>query len=133
MVSGVVDTHAYVWYLNADQRLSTTAKQFIDAATQAGNEIGVSAIVLVEVVYLVEKGRLPADMLARMIADLHSPDTVFTEIPLSIAVAQALQQVPRSDVPDMPDRIIAATALSLAVPVISRDSKIQAAQIATIW
>lgn len=133
MVSGVVDTHAYIWYLNADQRLSATAKQFVDAATQAGNEIGVPAIVLIEVVYLVEKGRLPADMLARMIADMKSPSSVFTEIPLSIAIAQAMQQVPRSDVPDMPDRIIAATALSLAVPVISRDSKIQASQITTIW
>jgi PIN domain nuclease of toxin-antitoxin system len=33
----------------------------------------------------------------------------------------------------MPDRVIAATALSLAVPVISRDGKIRDSQIETIW
>ena len=34
---------------------------------------------------------------------------------------------------DMPDRIIAATALTLGVPVISRDSKIQLSSVSTIW
>ena len=33
----------------------------------------------------------------------------------------------------MPDRIIAATALHLGVPVISRDGKIRASTVATIW
>lgn len=34
---------------------------------------------------------------------------------------QSLRQVYRSQIPDLPDRIIAATALYLNVPVISRD------------
>ena len=38
-----------------------------------------------------------------------------------------------SEVPDMPDRIIAATALHLRVPIISRDGKIRASQFETIW
>jgi predicted nucleic acid-binding protein len=33
----------------------------------------------------------------------------------------------------MPDRIIAATALHLGVPLVSRDRKIQASSIHTIW
>jgi PIN domain nuclease of toxin-antitoxin system len=33
----------------------------------------------------------------------------------------------------MPDRIIAATALSLGVPVISRDGKIRTSAVETIW
>jgi predicted nucleic acid-binding protein len=37
-------------------------------------------------------------------------------------------------VPDMPDRIIAATALSLSLPLVTRDAKIQAVTtIQTIW
>ena len=44
-----------------------------------------------------------------------------------------LHQVERDQVPDMPDRIIAATALTLGVPVISRDSKIRLSSVATIW
>lgn len=133
MITGVVDTHAFIWYLNADRRLSAAAKRFIDAATQAGDEIGVPSIALVEAVYLVEKGRILPETLTRMIADLQSPQTVFTEIPLSVAVVQALRQIPWADVPDMPDRIIAATALYLGVPVISRDARISAANLRTIW
>jgi PIN domain nuclease of toxin-antitoxin system len=33
----------------------------------------------------------------------------------------------------MPDRIIAATALYLQVPIISQDHKIQATSLTTIW
>jgi predicted nucleic acid-binding protein len=44
-----------------------------------------------------------------------------------------MQQVSRDDVPDMPDRIVAATALYLGVPVISRDGKIRAANVPSVW
>jgi predicted nucleic acid-binding protein len=53
---------------------------------------------------------------------------------LSLAVAQVLGQVPKEEVPDMPDRIIAATALSLNLPLVTRDQKIQAtSSVQTIW
>jgi predicted nucleic acid-binding protein len=34
---------------------------------------------------------------------------------------------------DLPDRLIAATALPLRVPVISRDRRIQASALDTVW
>lgn len=133
MIVAVADTHSFIWYLDADRRLSQAAKRAIDRATQAGNEIGISAITLVETVYLVEKGRVPRQTFARMVAEVQSPLSVFVELPLDIEVAQALQRVPWDAVPDMPDRIIAATALHWQVPVISRDAHIQAANLQTIW
>ncbi len=33
----------------------------------------------------------------------------------------------------MPDRIVAATAVYLGVPVISRDGRIRAANLQTVW
>jgi predicted nucleic acid-binding protein len=33
----------------------------------------------------------------------------------------------------MPDRIIAATALALGLPLVTRDRKIRAADLETIW
>ncbi len=133
MIVAVTDTHSFIWYLDADRRLSERARQTIDSATQAGDDIGVSVITLVETVYLVEKDRVPRQTLARMIAEIRSPQSVFVEIPLNIEIILALQHISRADVPDMPDRIIAATALHLQVPVISRDAKIQAANLHTIW
>jgi predicted nucleic acid-binding protein len=36
-------------------------------------------------------------------------------------------------VPDMPDRIIAATAMHLGLPLVMGDRKVQASVIVTIW
>jgi PIN domain nuclease of toxin-antitoxin system len=49
------------------------------------------------------------------------------------AVANTLPKIPGDVVPDMPDRIIAATALHLVVPLVTRDSRLQSAGINTIW
>jgi predicted nucleic acid-binding protein len=53
--------------------------------------------------------------------------------PVSDDVARALRQISREVVPDMPDRIIAATALYFHLPLITRDARIRAASIQTIW
>jgi predicted nucleic acid-binding protein len=46
---------------------------------------------------------------------------------------QVMRQVSRVEVPDMPDRMVAATAVYFDVPVISRDRRIRAASLKTIW
>jgi PIN domain nuclease of toxin-antitoxin system len=133
MIIGVADTHTVIWYLSGNQRLSSTAKRFIDSGAARGEQIGVSSITLVEIVYLIEKGRIPVESLTALATVLGEARNVFVELPLDLRIARALTQVDVIKVPDMPDRIIAATALHLGVPVISRDAKIQASNIATIW
>jgi PIN domain nuclease of toxin-antitoxin system len=44
-----------------------------------------------------------------------------------------MRQVSRADVADMPDRIVAATAIYFDVPIISRDGHTRAAMLQTIW
>lgn len=48
-------------------------------------------------------------------------------------VADTGARVPRAEVPDMPDRIIAATAVCLGLALISKDRKIQLSGAKTIW
>lgn len=60
MIAGIADTHAAVWYLLKNSALSITARRFMDDAAAASGEILVSPISLAEIVYLVEKNRLPA-------------------------------------------------------------------------
>src|SRR5579863_6013667 len=59
MIGGVADTHAALWCLYDDGRLSIAAGEFIDRSAAAGNQIVVSSISLAEIVYLIEKNRLP--------------------------------------------------------------------------
>jgi PIN domain nuclease of toxin-antitoxin system len=53
--------------------------------------------------------------------------------PLDRSVADALELVSRDDVPDLPDRIVCATAVALGVPLVTRDGKIRTSEVQTIW
>lgn len=88
---------------------------------------------MAEIVYLIEKNRLPPSAYDELTQALADPEHVFAEAAFTTAVVQAMRQVSRVEVPDMPDRLIAATAVYLGVPVISRDRRIRAANLRTIW
>lgn len=133
MPRAVADTHTVIWYVKADPRLSPTAKEVIDEAAAEGDTILVSAITLVEIVYLVDKNRVDAATLEVVLQALGRPEAVLVETPVDHAVAQAMRLVPRTEVPDLGDRVISATAVLAGVPVISRDGKIRASRVATIW
>jgi PIN domain nuclease of toxin-antitoxin system len=133
MIVAVADTHTIIWYLYADPRLSQPTKQTIEQAVNTGHRIAVSAITPVEMVYLIEKGRIAAEALTRLATMLNDHKIPVDQYPVDLSIARTLSQVDRLEIPDMPDRIIAATALHLGVPVISRDGKIQTSMIKTIW
>jgi len=133
MILAVADTHAIIWYLANDSRLGANAKATFAEAVRKGDEIAISAITLVEIVYLVERNRIPAGYFSQLMNDVDSNDSVLVEVALSPPIVRTLTKVDWSQVPDMPDRIITATALHLNVPVISRDHKIQASNVQTIW
>jgi PIN domain nuclease of toxin-antitoxin system len=133
VIAGVADTHTALWYLLKNPRLSAAARTFMDDAASAGNSIVISPISLAEIVYLVEKGRLAASAYDELRKALSDPDFVFEEAPFTGEVVKAMRQVSREDIPDMPDRIVAATALYFRVPVISRDGRIRASRVQTVW
>ena len=80
-----------------------------------------------------KKGRLDASVYRGLKQALPDPPYVIEEAPLTAEVVEALRRVSRPEVPDMPDRIIAATAVYFGVPVISRDGRILASSVKTIW
>lgn len=133
MIAAVADTHAALWHLFDDPRLSGTARDFIDRAATRRQRIVVSSVSLAEVVYLIEKNRLPLSAYVDLKSALSDPNHVLKEAPLTIEIVDAMREVPRQGVPDLPDRIVAATALHFGVPVISRDWRIQSSAIQTIW
>jgi PIN domain nuclease of toxin-antitoxin system len=133
MIAGIADTHTLIWYIYNDPRLSANAHAFLQTAQRQGNQVGLSAISMIEIVYLVEKGRIRPETLVRLLAELDIPTPVLREIPVDRNIANALPVINRADVPDMPDRIITATAIYFGVPLLSRDGRIRTSGIATIW
>ena len=133
MAGVLADTHAILWYLTADARISRAATAAMDNATTVGDPVFVSAITMVEIQYLVEKGRLSADDQRIVVAAVDDVQNPARLVPVDRIVVDTLGQVNRDEVPDMPDRIIAATALALGVPLLSRDRKIRASSVETIW
>ena len=91
MSAVVADTHATIWYLLESHELSQNATAALEAAEAAGDPIYASAISLVEVTYLVEKGKLPEEALTRLQSALMDPETAFVVAPLDFAIAQALR------------------------------------------
>jgi PIN domain nuclease of toxin-antitoxin system len=104
-----------------------------DDATASGDPILIASITLVELTYLVEKGRLPGAARRRLVAALADPEGPYQLAPLDTSVAEAVERIDRAAVPDLPDRVIAATALAWDTPLVSRDAKIRPAPLETIW
>lgn len=133
MIVGVLDTHTILWFLSGDPRLSATARNFITNASTAGNDLAISSITLIEMVYLIEKGRVPAGRFTQIIQMTRQPGAGLVEIAVDAEIARSLSKIDIAKVPDMPDRTIAATALYLQVPVVSKDGKIRLSGLTTIW
>ena len=133
MIVAIADTHTAIWYLFSDPRLGKAASAFIDDTIAKADHIGVSAISLAEMVYLIEKSRIPANALHDLHAAMADPKSVLQHMPLSEAVAMKMAEVSRQDIPDLPDRVIAATAQLHGIPLLSRDGRIRSSTITTIW
>lgn len=132
-IRAVADTQAIVWYIALDRRLSVAARQAFEDAWMAGELVGISAMTLVELIYLVERGRVPPDGRTRLLAAVDAPTSMLTVIPVDRAVAEATLSIDRAAIPELPDRVIAATALNLGVPLITSDLRIRTSGIATVW
>jgi PIN domain nuclease of toxin-antitoxin system len=105
----------------------------MDEAAEVGYGIGVSPISLAEIVYLVEKNRLPASAYRDLKDALADPEYVIEEVPFNGEIVETMLKVSRAEVPDMPDRIVAATGMHIGVPVISRDGRIRSSSVKTVW
>lgn len=115
MANLLIDTHAAIWYFVNSPEISALAVQTIDVAIADGGTVILSAISIVEIIYSIDNGKLFPQSLNRLMQYLKLPNSSFLTQDLTEDIAQTLARIPRSTVSDMPDRIIAATALHLNV------------------
>lgn len=106
----------------------------MESVASSGGAIFVPSISIVEIIYLIEKGRMANEALTTLIEQLKLKESSFRGQELTTGIAETLTGIPRTTVPDMPDRIIAATALHLELPLITSDQNIRGLNnIKTIW
>jgi PIN domain nuclease of toxin-antitoxin system len=130
----VVDSHAFIWYVQASPRLSDKARQVMDEATAADLPLMISAVTVVELVYLMEKGTFSRADVEAFHDILDAADSGFEVVPMDGAVARAVGRISRAAVADPFDRMIAATALVRAVPLVTYDRRLrQLPALETIW
>ena len=117
----VTDTHAFLWYLANDLRLSRKARLVFDQAEAGEATIVVPTIVVAECLYVLEKKRLSLkfkDVVRRLEKGWN-----YTTMPLDLRVIGGLEGL--RAVPELHDRIIVASAIYLEAPLITKDEAIR--------
>ena len=124
----VVDTHALIWYLLGDKKLSAHALVIFQAAERGETQLVVPAIVIAELYY--------ADKKHRLFANFDKEYTTLKAKPYFLLVdfnPDAVLDFEKDNaVPEMHDRIIVGLARRLGVPLITLDPQITAAKVVTI-
>lgn len=129
----LMDTHTLVWWVASPAKLSPLAKSILDASP-AKDKFLVSAISFWEIALLVTKHKLKlSQSLDAWLNQIKLiPDLTIIYLTADIAVASVT--LPDFTYPDPADRIIAATALTLNCPLITKDQKLHAyPRLQCIW
>jgi PIN domain nuclease of toxin-antitoxin system len=117
----ILDTHAWIWWVNESARLSSAAQQAIAAADQ----LGVHVICCWEVAMLVEKRRLGLRMDVEQWVDLALQRPRTTLLPFSPRAAVLASRLRGAFHGDPADRFIASSCLIHGAPLVSKDRRIR--------
>lgn len=121
----VLDTHALIWWVSGDERLSEPAALAIQHELKNQGDILVSAISAWEVSMLVEKRRIALSMdLDEWLDAVESIERV-SFIPVTPRVAVQSTRLPGDFHQDPADRMIVALAREFNVALVTADGKIQ--------
>lgn len=116
MSSYVTDTQGLVKFMMGKKVINDAAHQAYLSADKGESTIIIPAIVLMEVLYLFEKSRIQIGLLQT--EDLMESRNYRFE-PLSFEILKTASQI--TDIPELHDRLIAATARHLDLPLITND------------
>ncbi|CAK8711870.1 PIN domain nuclease, a component of toxin-antitoxin system (PIN domain) [Candidatus Electrothrix aarhusensis] len=129
----VLDTHAWIWWISNPEKLGIAATSAIEQAMEE-NGIFLSSISTWEIALLVAKGRLTLSINVRDWVRKTESLPFIRFMPVDNTIALRSVDLPGAFHADPADRIIAATALSTGLPLVTKDEKIQACSfIQTIW
>jgi PIN domain nuclease of toxin-antitoxin system len=127
----LLDTQAIAWMALAPELLSETARRTI-AASLEHYGVAISDKTLWELAMMVDRKQIAVSI--PLLAFLREIERVCTVLPLDAAVAERSMSFGRRFPKDPADRIIAATAIVHALPLVTSDKRIRnSGEVACIW
>jgi PIN domain nuclease of toxin-antitoxin system len=130
----VADTHAVVWYLSKNKRLSRRVRTIFERATAGYVHVAIPSIVVVETAFLIQRARLAGAVIQSLLNLTEDPADGIYLYPLNLGVVKALVNIGPAAIPELADRVIAATALHLNLPLLTTDAAIQSSKLVeTVW
>ena len=128
MSAYLLDTHALLWFIDDNPKLSRTAKEILESE---GVELSVSIASLWEISIKANLGKLSLEgNLSRLEEDLQQLDIALK--PILIAELDAYLGLPLHH-RDPFDRLLIAQAIAAGLPIISADEQFDAYEVARIW
>lgn len=128
----LLDTHAWIWWMDRDPRLGRAALDSLDASLAWDRPL-LSDISLWEVATLVERGRLSFSIGLRDWLDAAAHPRTVRVVPITSDVAAAVAALPSTFHRDPADRVIVATARVLGVPLLTFDKLILQSRLVKRW
>lgn len=130
----VSDTHAVLWHFYDRRRLGRAARAAFTACDAGEVQIGLPAVVVAEMLMVVERGRLSSVTMPQLLARLRriQASANYRLLPLLPDVVIASQTL--TAIAEIFDRLIVAEARQLDTSLITRDPDIRGSEYArTIW
>ena len=132
MPAPILDTHAWIWWVQADPRLDRRTVAALDALPPDDRPL-LCDISLWEVAMLVTLGRLTlGEPLESWLDAAADPRTVGV-LPVTPAIAAEVARLPDTFHRDPADRLIVASCRVLARPLVTRDRAIARARLVRRW
>jgi PIN domain nuclease of toxin-antitoxin system len=128
----VLDTHAWIWWIQADPRLDRKSIAALDALP-LDDRPAICDISLWEVAMLVSLGRLALDEPLESWLDAAADPRTVRVLPVTPAIAAEVARLPDGFQRDPADRLIVATCRSLGLSLITRDRAITSARLVRRW
>ncbi len=120
----LLDTHIALWLDSGDDRLRASTRKLIDACWQNNGTIFLSAVTAWEVALLVDTGRIDLDITADAWVQRFLDRPGIEAAPLAHRAASRSYQFHHLDHRDPADRLLIATAIELACPLVTYDERI---------
>lgn len=120
----LLDTHIALWLDSGSDRLRPETSSLIDQHWQAGGSILISAITAWEIALLADTGKVRLDLSVDAWLERFVDRPGIRAIPLSHHAAVRAYQLHRLEHRDPGDRLLIATAIELACPLVTHDARI---------